>query len=84
MPLAGRTTVTPDLKGCLEEVSQNLRSGQGPDRSDMITQKEPAEVTATGRGPLKGHTQFPGPHATNRMNQRSRQRPFKGAREINA
>ena len=60
MPLAGRTTVTPDLKGCLEEVSQDLRSGQGPGRRDTITQKEPAEVTATGRGPLESNTQPPG------------------------
>jgi hypothetical protein len=43
MPLTGRTTVTPDLKGCLEEVSR-IAAGAG-------------RVTATGRGPLEDITQ---------------------------
>ncbi len=56
MPLTGRTTVTPNLKGCLEEVSR-IAAGAGtqPQRHDH--QKEPARVTATGRGPLEDNTQ---------------------------
>ncbi len=60
MPLTGRTTVTPDLKGCLEEVSR-IAAGAGtqPQRHDL--QKEPVRVTATGSGPLDDNTK-PGPH----------------------
>ncbi len=46
-PLTGRTTVTPDLKGCLEEVSK-IAAGAGtqPQRHDH--QKEPASRRQQG------------------------------------
>ena len=62
MPLTGRTTVTPDLKGCLEEVSR-IAAGAGTRLQQHDHQKEPAEVTATGYGPLESNTQPRATHA---------------------
>jgi hypothetical protein len=62
MPLTGRTTVTLDLKGCLEEVSR-IAAGAGtqpqrpPGRDTIIQTEEPGPAanlaTAAGSGPLK-------------------------------
>ncbi len=60
MPLTDRTTVTPDLEGCLEEVSRIVAgAGTRPQRHDL--QNEPVRVTATGNGPLDDNTK-PEPH----------------------
>jgi hypothetical protein len=64
MPLTGRTTVTPDLKGCLEEVSR-IAAGAGTQLQRHDQQKEPR-----GAGPL---VLQPGPrlHGTKRLGCRS-------------
>ncbi len=82
MPLTGRTTVTPDLKGCLEEVSR-IAAGAGtqPQRHDL--QKEPARVTATGSGPLEDNTQ-PGPRTDNPEITAATASKKGEAREVNA
>ena len=52
MPLTRRTTVTPNLKECLEEVSR-IAAGAGtqPQRHDH--QKEPASLRQPGTGSSK-------------------------------
>jgi hypothetical protein len=52
MPLTGRTTVTLDLKGCLEEVSR-IAAGAGTQPQQHDHQKEPASLRHPGAGRSK-------------------------------